>query len=550
MVQVSNLFKQKIYSQERTIKAKVSFEILDVKAYDDATFTVESEAEISRLNQAINKIRDMSHKYATFERDYFKLDGTFYIPPRENEGDSELGWWSNVLSGEDGTFSTRPTMTFNFTEPHSSIGLTFTFDRQANEYPSEFRVEAFGSAGETIISEYVSGNTNPVYLLQQPIEGYTQLVITIVKWANPKRRARITEVDFGVVQEYTGDKLISLKVLEEMDLLSSTVPSNEMQFVLDNSDQYFNILNPNGVYRFIVPNQEMSAQLGVLIGENRYEWISMGKYYLTEWTVEEGAMTSTFVGRDIFTKLDVAEYTNLLQNTNLYDLAVDVLTQANVERYEIDESLKEIPTVGFKEKIKVRDALQMIAIAGRSAIRQGRDGSVILESYEELTYEIGYVTWTGSVATATGEYASPTTYSQVYIDYEFQQIDFENAYEIPKITLGSQVRTLIFKVTPDVGEVFDVQVINANVREGIGYEITNPLINTEAHALTVAGWMFEYYNLIADYQANWRQNPALECGNVILIEDRFGNKKKARITKNEFNYSGYLSGMTDAKGGV
>jgi hypothetical protein len=550
VVQVSNLFKQKIYSQERTIKAKVSFEILDVKAYDDATFTVESEAEISRLNQAINKIRDMSHKYATFERDYFKLDGTFYIPPRENEGDSELGWWSNVLSGEDGTFSTRPTMTFNFTEPHSSIGLTFTFDRQANEYPSEFRVEAFGSAGETIISEYVSGNTNPVYLLQQPIEGYTQLVITIVKWANPKRRARITEVDFGVVQEYTGDKLISLKVLEEMDLLSSTVPSNEMQFVLDNSDQYFNILNPNGVYRFIVPNQEMSAQLGVLIGENRYEWISMGKYYLTEWTVEEGAMTSTFVGRDIFTKLDVAEYTNLLQNTNLYDLAVDVLTQANVERYEIDESLKEIPTVGFKEKIKVRDALQMIAIAGRSAIRQGRDGSVILESYEELTYEIGYVTWTGSVATATGEYASPTTYSQVYIDYEFQQIDFENAYEIPKITLGSQVRTLIFKVTPDVGEVFDVQVINANVREGIGYEITNPLINTEAHALTVAGWMFEYYNLIADYQANWRQNPALECGNVILIEDRFGNKKKARITKNEFNYSGYLSGMTDAKGGV
>jgi hypothetical protein len=339
-------------------------------------------------------------------------------------------------------------------------------------------------------------------------------------------------------------------VLEEMDLLSSTVPSNEMQFVLDNSDQYFNILNPNGVYRFIVPNQEMSAQIGVLIGENKYEWIPMGKYYLTEWTVEEGAMTSTFVGRDIFTKLQIAEYTNLLQNTNLYDLAVDVLTEAKVERYEIDDSLKLIPTAGFKEKIKVRDALQMIAIAGRSAVRQGRDGSVLLESYEELTYEIGYVSWTGSIATATGEFASLSTYPQVYIDYEFQKIDFENAYEIPKISLGSQVRTLVFKVTPDVGEVFDVQVINSNVREGIGYEISNPLINTEEQALVVAEWMFQYYNLIADYQANWRQNPALECGNVILIEDRFGNKKKARITKNEFNFTGYLSGMTDAKGGV
>jgi hypothetical protein len=339
-------------------------------------------------------------------------------------------------------------------------------------------------------------------------------------------------------------------VLEEMDLLASTVPSNEMQFVLDNSDQYFNILNPNGVYRFIVPNQEMSAQIGVLIGENKYEWIPMGKYYLTEWTVEEGAMTSTFVGRDIFTKLDIAEYTKLLQNTNLYDLAVDILTEAKVEKYEIDESLKEIPTAGFKDKIKVRDALQMVAIAGRSAIRQGRDGQIVLETYEELTYEIGYVTWTGSIATATGEFAGPSVYPQVYVDYEFQKIDFENAYEIPRITLGSQVRTLVFKVTPDVGEIFDVQVINANVREGIGYEISNPLINTEEQALVVAEWMFQYYNLIADYQANWRQNPALECGNVILIEDRFGNKKKARITKNEFNFNGYLSGMTDAKGGV
>jgi hypothetical protein len=547
---VSNLFKQKIYAQERTIKAKVSFEILDVKAYEDATYTVNTEAEISRLYQAINKNRDMSHKYATFERDYFRLDGTFYLPPKENEGDSELGWWSNTLSGEDGTFSVRPTMTFTFTEPHSSIGLTFTFDRQANEYPTEFRIEAYGPADELILSQFVSGNANPVYYLQSPLDNYTRLVITIIKWANPRRRARVTEVDFGVVQEYTGDKMISLKVLEEMDLLSSTVPSNEMQFVLDNSDQYFNILNPNGVYRFIVPNQEMSAQIGVLIGENKYEWIPMGKYYLTEWTVEEGAMTSTFVGRDIFTKLQIAEYTNLLQNTNLYDLAVDVLTEAKVERYEIDDSLKLIPTAGFKEKIKVRDALQMIAIAGRSAVRQGRDGSVLLESYEELTYEIGYVSWTGSIATATGEFASLSTYPQVYIDYEFQKIDFENAYEIPKISLGSQVRTLVFKVTPDVGEVFDVQVINSNVREGIGYEISNPLINTEEQALVVAEWMFQYYNLIADYQANWRQNPALECGNVILIEDRFGNKKKARITKNEFNFTGYLSGMTDAKGGV
>lgn len=550
MVKVSNLFKRNIYATERSINAKVSFEILDVKAYDDAVCTVSGESEISRLGQAINKIRDMTNKYATFEKDYFKLDGTFCLPPRENEGDSEVGWWSENLSGTNGTFTVRPTMTFTFSQAHSSIGLTITFDRQANEYANDFKIDVYDAGNNVIVSDFISGNTNPVYYFQKPLDNYTKIVITIIKWAKEKRRARITEVDFGVVQEYTGDKLISLKILEEMDLLASTVPSNEMQFVLDNNDQYFNILNPNGVYRFIVPNQEMSAQIGLLIGESKYEWIPMGKYYLSDWTVEEGAMTSTFIGRDIFTKLELVEYTALKQNTNLYDLAVDVLIKANVVKYEIDDSLKDIPTVGFKEKIKFREALQMIAIAGQSAVRQGRDGSIIIERYEELTFEVGYVTWTGSTTTGTGEFASLTTYPQVYIDYQFHQIDFDNAYEIPKISLGSYVRRLVFKINQAVGDPYDLEVINPKVTEGIGYEINNPLINTSAQAQLIAEWMLTYYNLIADYQANWRQNPALECGNVILIEDRFGNKKKARITKNEFNFEGYLSGVTNAKGGV
>jgi hypothetical protein len=62
--------------------------------------------------------------------------------------------------------------------------------------------------------------------------------------------------------------------------------------------------------------------------------------------------------------------------------------------------------------------------------------------------------------------------------------------------------------------------------------------------------MFREYNLIAEYTASWRQNPALECGSVILVEDSFQNKKKARITKQEYNFAGYLDGVTEAKGGI
>jgi hypothetical protein len=547
MVLVSNLYKTKIYDTERMINAKVSFEILDPKAYEDASIGVTDEAEISRLTQSYNKIREMSYKYATFERDYWQLDGSFVMPPRENEGDSELGWWSDTICGEDGIFATRPVMTFSFTGSHSSIGLTVTFDKGTNEYATDFRIEAYGADGSLIANELISGNTKPVYYFNTPLDGYSKIILTIIAWVNPIRRARVTEVDFGSVQEYTGDKLISLKVVEEMDLLASTVPSNEMSFTLDNTDQYFNILNPDGVYRFIVPNQEMRAQFGLLIGDSKFEWIDMGKFYLSEWTVEEGAMTSTFTGHDIFTQLDLIDYIPTVQ-ANLYDLAVDVLTQAKIDEYEIDESLKDVATTGFTDTRKVREALQLIAIAGMCVVRQGRNGQVILEHFEELKYETGYISWTGLATTGTGEFAGPDTYAQVYVDYQFQQISFDNAYEIPKITLGSQVKSLTFtinKTTP-----YDIQYDNSTVKDGIGYQINNPLIFDEDHAAEVAAWMFTYYNFIADYQATWRQNPALECGNIVLIQDRFGNKKKARITKNEFDFQGFLKGMTEAKGGV
>lgn len=544
MVYVSNLYKEKIYEPERTIQAKVSFELLDVLAYDDASFTVSDEAPISRLTQAINKIRDMSHRYATFERDYFLLDGTSYIPPQENQGDSELGWWSNVISDGTGSFAVQPYIEFTFTNPHNSVGLTLTFDKQANEYAADFKIEAFDASDALITSETIFANASPIYYFETLLDGYKRLKITILKWGEPKRRARLVEVDFGVVREYTGDKLISLKIIEEMDLLSSTVPSNEMQFSLDNSDQSFNMLNPDGIYRFLKVNQEMTAQLGLLIGEEKYEYIPMGKYYLAEWTVEEGAMVATFIGRDWFNRLDAIKYTTLLQNTNLYDLAVSVLTQAKVENYTLDEALKDRATFGFREALPVREALQMIAIAGRCIVKQNRDGFIVIEQYTELTDETGYITFAGS-----DTFAGMTT-PQIQIDYAFQRIDFEAVYEIPKVSLAQPVTNLLFKMTNYAGVEFEAAYINEGVLEGVGYEINNPLINSEPHAAWVAEWMFENYDYIVEYEANWRQNPALECGDVIVIEDSFNNTKKSRITKQEYNFSGYLDGLTNAKGGV
>ncbi len=543
MIKVSKKFKEAVYAPTRKTTAKVSFEILDNEAYNDNTPTVTSEAPISRINQLTNKIRNMSHKYATFERDYFKLDGSFYIPPKPGEGDSELGWWSGDICDENGIFNPYQVLELNFTEEHNSMGLTITFDVLANEYASDFDIEVYRLDGTLIHTENVVGNNKPTYVLVHGLDNYGKIKIIIKKWVRPYRRVRITEVDFGIIKDYEDDKLIKLNIIEEMNIISDKIPSNEIRFTIDNSNKEFNILNPEGFYRFLKERQEVRAQIGVEVSENEFEFVPMGKYYLVDWQSDEGALTTTFIARDIFELLENIEYKSIT-NTNLYDLAEDILIKSNVENYYIDEELRNIPTSGFIKPLNARKALQYLGIAGKAAIYQDRQGILQIKQFKVLDErDTQYIYFTGP------DMYTGMIYPMVDEGYDMKNITFDNVYKEPQIKLDKLLYSLIMVVN-NGEEKQEVTYYNEGIKDGVSFKIDNPLINTVEHAEDVANWIIEEYNLRAIYTINWRQNPALECGDIVLVEDSFKAKKQSRIIKQEFEYAGYLSGKTETKGGV
>ena len=241
MYTVSTAFKSAVYAQTRETKAKVEFELIDVDAYDDASVTVTGEASFSKKDQVINLIRDMSGKYATFENDYWLLDGSFVLPPKASESGYEVGWWSAALCDANGDFSVSQVCTIDFTVDHSSIGITITFDQQTNEYAEDFEIDVYDSSAVLLHNETVTGNTLAKYILEENLTDFRQIVITITKWATGNRRARITEVDFGIIQEYTDTEIIKLDILEELDTLSNQVTANEIKLTLDNQSKDFNI---------------------------------------------------------------------------------------------------------------------------------------------------------------------------------------------------------------------------------------------------------------------------------------------------------------------
>lgn len=546
MIQVSNRFKEKVYAPSRKTDAYVSFEILDNLAYEDNTITVSSDASISRKHQLTNKKRTMSHKYATFEPGYFKLDGSFHIPPRANEGNSELGWWSDVLCDEDGLFDPVQEIEISFEETHSSLGLTITFDVLAKECAADFDISVYDANDAIIHTENVVGNDSPLYILEKPLDNYKRITIEISKWCKPYRRARVVGIDFGLIKEYRDEKLINLNIIEEIDVISDTVPSNELVFTVDNSDRAFNILNPDSFYRFLRERQEVTAHIGVMVNDEtddieEFEYVPMGKFYLTDWQSDEGSLTTTFTARDIFEILENIQYTSIT-DTTLYDLAEDILINAGIKEYVIDDKLKTIHTDGFLEQISSRSALQYIAVAGECIIKQNRQGIIEIKHVETLSESTGILYFAGP-----DMYAGMVT-PEVDENFEFKTIDFDNAYQEPQIKLDTLIKELTVKVFDGTEDGQEITFPNAPT--GKSFKMENPLINTIAHAQSVAEWIIRESNLRALYEVNWRQNPALELGDVVLVEDGYDAKKRSRIIKNEFRFDGALSGKTSAKGGV
>lgn len=543
MIEVSQEYKQAVYAPTRMTSAKVSFEILDNEAYGDNSTSATSEAEISRRSQLNNKEREMSHRYATFERDYFRLDGSFHIPPRPGEDDSELGWWSDVIANENGVFNPPQAVTWTFAEEHNSMGLTIHFDDMAGEYAAEFDIDVYHLDGSQVAHESVKGNTRTTYVWVHGLDQYGKIVLTIRKWGKPYRRARVTEMDFGVIKEYDGAKLIKVSLVEQLNVVGDTLPANELKFTIDNSDKEFNILNPQGFYRFLKERQEVSLSLGVEVAEDEFEYIDFEKYYLTDWQSDEGALTTTLTARNIFELLEQREYTQSVTGT-LYSLAEDILQRSGVERYFIDDGLQAIPTSGFPEKLKARKALQCIGIAGKCAVYQDRQGVLNIRRFEVLDAQTTYMIYAGADI-----FAGAMTYPAVDNGYDMKNITFDNVYKEPQIKLDKLVQSLIMTIYVD-GQKQEETFYNEGVKEGATLKCDNPLIQSRDLAAGVAEWIISESNLRALYQVNWRQNPCLEPGDIVLVEDSFGAKKQSRITKNDFQFQGYLSGKTETKGGV
>ena len=487
-----------MYSEQaRRTTARVLFRVVDPSAKPETISTSIDESDLARMEQTINNNRTINDLFLSTKL----FNDGFVIAPTENEienEDAEVAYVSDSMSDIDGYFTANPVVEFDIGILINTLGFTMNFSDY--NYPETIKISAYN--GSNLLLDETLTITDSNTLWDVDLNSYNKIRVEFIKLYNPYSRAQLVEVDFGKVETFENKEIISLALDETMNLSNQTIEQNQLSLKIEDVDKKFNILNPTGIYSYLLQKQPFTLEFGVETIKDVFEYTEMGRFFLKEWTVSENVVD--FTTRDIFY---LSENTDWIPETcsDLYEFAESLMTQGSIVNYNIDNSLIGMTFVTPTEGISILKGLEYLGVAS---------GTVVYEDRASVTQvqEIG-------VALQAG-------------------ISADDMYSFPKVNLKEEALGVTIKCA------------NGDYTNGTSPIIVDcPIINA-VDAPAIAIHLLDILNLRLKYDIDWRQNPLIEVGKLSQIDNEFGEEKIAVISEQRFSFNGALSGQTKAGGSV
>lgn len=570
------------------------YEISDVDALMDATSSDNGHTYYSDTGQVISEVYNTIIPYITMEHNLWLLDGGKQTIPSLNP--MNAGYVSTFMSGDDCKFTDNvPALIITFTEVHSNKvpGITMTWSSAFDEYAKSFKLVVYN--GETIVSEkMINDNDKPEMIIEQDIYDYDRISLEIYEWSLPNHRPRIERILMGIRKTYEKEDIMDFKQTMSLDPISGELPKSEIEFSLRNDDGTFDLNNVQGVARYLVERQSVKVEYGFKNKAGKFEKINGGVFYLSSWDAPQTGLKATFKAGDLFSFLQkkYIKGTYRSEGVSLYDLAADVLTEADVllnedgtVKWIIDASLKTITTMAPLPIVTLAECLQYIAQAACCMIYTDRTGMLrIGKPNDQITdYEVNFF---NSKSYAKVNLEKPLKEVEVNVysytaDAESTElfkgtltidgnVDLELAYSsaatnavatvtggtLNKVEYYSNACRMNITATGNVSIIITGNPIQEStstcivnhLAKGEIQVVENPLITTRAHALTVGNWVKDWLSKRSKFELNWRADPRLDAGDIIKVEDKYGNNS-VRVTEFEFSYTGgAMTGRAEGRG--
>lgn len=567
---ISDRYKEVMGQTVRpTSKFQASLEMIDRSVESDATVVSSEQTEYA--TGVFDKVHECD--YITFEENFFEVGSNMRILPSSRTEYLKNGYVSSVKSDSNGVFQQIPIIEFSFGRVRDFIAITYEF---ARAYPTQIRVTYYLEGVKQ--GQFVStpDDVNFIDAINH-ITDCDRVTFEFLSMSEPNRRLRISRLIFGYEKKFEMGDIISTDHTLSVDPLSSSLPYEKISMKVINYSKDYNPDNPQGAWAHFANGQPLSVRYGVTI-DGVTEWVEAGRLLLSDAPTVDGD-TATFEAVDVLSTLTGTYYKGLWRENgiSLYALAADVFSDADVSDYIIDESLKNIITYRPLPTLPHRECLQLIANAGECVLYTNNKGTIVLEKQTlDESPEDFYLDYTKlfnkPVVKKTEELKSvDVTLHTLRKESEKTELSKQDAVEIygtREIQVEYDMATEI-EVTAEGGEVVsaicyantafvtikaesvanvvvmgykivdDVSTISTKVNNrGESCPINNPLITSDSRARSVGQWVARYLSSRNSYEANFRQDFALDVNDVILIKSEFEDNIPARVTKLQYKIPG------------
>ncbi len=295
----------------------------------------------------------------------------------------------------------HPQFDVNFTENHTSYGLTFYF---VGDYPLEMFIRWYDISG-ICISEKRYEITGNIFFVQNQVEDYAKLNIQFTK-AKPHRYVKFRFIEYGtdLLIGHEGLPAEGASLTEEADPISDKIPINKLKFKLIDEDDKFNIGNVNGLHKALQSGQECMA----------YEYVDdskglLGKFFLDSHSAEKNVTTMSFI--DLKGLLDNSRYLKgkVYSGEPAGDVIDDIMAAAGIADYRVSDEVRAVPLYGWLKNNTCRKALREVLFACGAVADSSRRDYIDIYIPDRLVKTFVERTRKFSTQTSNEDYISDVT---------------------------------------------------------------------------------------------------------------------------------------------
>lgn len=367
MQQVSQAYKDLMKQKwiDKLCHMRVTIGVINQEAQSSAAVSNQEDcAYYSNFYKPLNNFTVNERElYASCDEDYTRLDGSMYFLPRD---ETEVVLNQGIVTSE-----LRGAIELSFPKPYDIKGLTIEF---GYAYPTSFQIVSNQKTVE------ISGNVDGHFTTEEVFEQVTYIQIVPVEMVNGESRMRIHQITMGVGIYFSGHEIKSAVKQEYINPVSEELPAVDFSLTVENKDRKFDIENSESSANFLEVGQTIEALYGQELEGGTTEWIPGINLILTDWSADDDEMS--FSAADRFTQMNETYYRGKYREDGitLYDLALDVLQDASVDLRTVwlDPYLKNVVVNNPMPVVTHKEALQLIANAGRCVLYQGRTGEIYL----------------------------------------------------------------------------------------------------------------------------------------------------------------------------